>query len=74
LIRNYSPSQSFTRSGAITTIRQEDPASGKQGFSKYEGLFIEPGEQGKLTPQIVFNYLLTRGVFRAGLRLKIIAA
>jgi hypothetical protein len=66
LISKYSPDQSFTRSGAVTTIGRLDPASGKLQFSGYESLYIE-GQVVK--PEGAFNYLLKRGVFRAGLRL-----
>src|SRR5260370_32448640 len=69
LIKKYSPDKSFTRSGAVTTIRQVDAASGKPGFCEYERLFIEPRERRVLKPEDAFNYLLNRGVFRAGLRL-----
>lgn len=69
LIRAYSPDQSFTRSCAISTIRQVDPVSGKARFSDYERLFIEPRDRSPLKPEDAFYYLLKRGVFRAGLRL-----
>lgn len=70
LIRTYSPYQSFTRSGAITAIRQVDPDSGKVGFSRYERLFIERRDlKSTLKPEDAFYYLLKRGVFRAGLHL-----
>lgn len=70
LIRAYSPDKSFTRSCAITTIRQVDLASGKARFSDHESLFIEARDWGRpLKPDDAFSYLLKRGVFRAGLRL-----
>lgn len=70
LIRAYSPDKSFTRSCAITTIRQVDLASGKARFSDHESLFIEARDSGRpLKPEDAFSYLLKRGVFRAGLRL-----
>jgi hypothetical protein len=65
LITKYSPDKSFTRGGAITTIGRLD-ASGKLHFFGYESLYIE----GRVVkPDGAFNYLLKRGVFRAGLRL-----
>jgi hypothetical protein len=70
LIRSYLPSQSFTRSGAVTTIGPIDPVTKKPNFADYESLYIEAREQrGPLKPQDAFNYLLKRGVFRAGLKL-----
>jgi hypothetical protein len=66
LISKYSPDQSFTRNGAVTTIGRWDPASGKLQFSGYESLYIEGRA---VNPVGAFNYLLKRGVFRAGLRL-----
>lgn len=70
LIRTHTPDQSFTRSCAITTIRQVDPTSGKVRFSDHESLFIEPRDSARpLKPEDAFIYLLKRGVFRPGLRL-----
>jgi len=69
LIRKYSPDQSFTRSGAVTAIRQADPVSGRPGFFQYERLFIEARERRALKAEDAFNYLLKRAVFRVGLRL-----
>jgi hypothetical protein len=70
LIRSYQPSQSFTRSGAITTIGPIDPVTHKPKFEDYESLYIEAREhRGPLKPQDAFNYLLKKGVFRAGLKL-----
>ncbi|NWG14866.1 MAG: hypothetical protein HXY20_15180, partial [Acidobacteria bacterium] len=66
LIRKYSPDQSFTRGGAITTIGRLDPVSGKPRFSEYQSLYIDGRT---VTPQGAFSYLLQRGVFRVGLRL-----
>jgi hypothetical protein len=69
LIRAYSPDQTFTRSGALTTIRQHDPVSGAVGFSAHERLYIEPRDRRPLKPEDAFSYLLKKGVFRVGLRL-----
>ncbi len=39
-------------------------------FADYESLYIEPRDhRGPLKPQDAFNYLLKKGVFRAGLKL-----
>ena len=69
LIRKYSLDQSFTRSDAVRTIGEVDPPSGRPRFSDYEHLYIEARERGSLKPADAFNYLLKKGVFRAGLRL-----
>lgn len=61
LIDQYSPLQSFTRSGAIQSIRDLDPGTGLARFDEY----LRSGE--KLTPESVFDFLLDRRVFRAGL-------
>jgi hypothetical protein len=68
LIRRYSPDQSFTKSGAIEVIRQA--GEGELGFTAYESMFLELGERGSLKPQDAFYFLLKKGVFRTGLRLK----
>jgi len=68
LIENFGPDQSFTRSGAVQTIRAQDPTTQHIGFSLYEDLFIEERPfRSKLTPDAVLSYLLKKNVFRAGL-------
>ncbi len=70
LIHSYLPSQSFTRSAAVTMIGPIDPATKKPNFADYESLYIEARDhRGPLKPQDAFNYLLKKGVFRAGLKL-----
>jgi hypothetical protein len=70
LIRSYLPSQSFTRSGAKLKIGPIDPVSKKPDFADYESLYIEARDHsGPLKPEDAFNYLLKKGVFRAGLKL-----
>lgn len=68
LIETFGPDQSFTRSGAIQTIRAQNPATNEVRFSLYENLFIEERPfHSKLTPDAVLSYLLKKNVFRAGL-------
>ncbi len=67
LIEKYSPSQPFGRSDAVQTIGENDSITGLPNFGKYEQLYIEYREAGKLTPHQVFDFLLKRGVFRVGL-------
>jgi hypothetical protein len=69
LIGNHAPDQSFTRSGAVMTIRDVDPATNKPRFEAFEDLFITPRATGKLTPHDTLDFLLERGVFRVGLEL-----
>jgi hypothetical protein len=67
LIKKYGPLKSFTRSCANQIIGQLYPESGKPNFSKYENLYIERRESGKLKPEDAFLYLVKKGVFRVGL-------
>ncbi len=67
LIEQCKPDQSFTRSGALQTIRA-DPITGIESFDQYKDLFIEQRPHGvELKAEAVLAYLLKRGVFRAGL-------
>ena len=68
LIRRYSPDQSFTKSGAVEVIRQA--GVGESGFATYESMYLGFGDRQVLKPQDAFYYLLKKGVFRTGLRLK----
>lgn len=70
LVNKYKPLQSFTKSDAIQTIGQNDPATGRPQFEAYEQLYIEPRQRGKLTPQQVFDFLLKKGVFRVGINFR----
>lgn len=70
LIEKYGPDKSFTRSGAIQTIRQEDSETKVVAFSKFENLFIESRDTRKLSPEDPLKYLAKNGVFRVGLELK----
>ncbi|HET9366387.1 MAG TPA: hypothetical protein VFP71_15380, partial [Candidatus Angelobacter sp.] len=70
LIEQYSPLKSFTKSAAIQLIRDINPVTKVSNFGKYESLFIKYRETPKLTPELVFNYLAEKDVFRVGLALK----
>jgi hypothetical protein len=63
LIKEYGPLHSFTRSAATLMIAQLDPITRMPNLPV---LFVE-GNQ--LTPASAFDYLLSKGVFRAGLEL-----
>jgi hypothetical protein len=70
LISKHAPDQSFTRSGAVMTIGNADPATNKPRFEPFEDLFIAPrAMRKKLTPHDALDFLLERGVFRVGLEL-----
>ena len=70
LISKHAPDQSFTRSGAVMTIGNADPATNKPRFEPFEDLFIAPRPmRKKLTPHDALDFLLERGVFRVGLEL-----
>jgi hypothetical protein len=63
LIKEYSPLRSFTRGAATFMISQLDPVT---KIPDLPTLFVQ-GEQ--LTSASAFDYLLSKGVFRAGLEL-----
>jgi ribosomal protein S27E len=70
LIEKYGPLESFTRSGAVQTIGQNDPETGRPNFELYQRLFIEERSEPNLRPQDAFEYLVKRGVFQVGLKVK----
>jgi hypothetical protein len=67
LLRKYGVDETFTRSGAIETIRDFDIATGTAGFDVFKNLFIEFREAEELKTEEVLRYLLGRRVFRVGL-------
>jgi hypothetical protein len=69
LIGKYAPDESFTRSNAVQTIGNADPATGKPQFEPFEDLFITKRDTPKLKPADVLDFLLERDVFRVGLEL-----
>lgn len=70
LLRKYGPDKSFVRGEAERCIGGFDEATGKMNFDLYKGLFIEARKESELTPEHVFNYLLSHNVFRPGLEFK----
>lgn len=68
LINNYGPLEPFTKGAALQLIG--DVQDGRPNFSDFEGLFIEPRDSEKLTPEQTFNFLADHGVFRVGLNLR----
>jgi len=69
LIDSYNPYQPFTRSAAIQIIGNNDPATGRPRFERFERLFIERRTANRLKPEDAFKYLLAKQVFRVGLQL-----
>jgi hypothetical protein len=69
LLRKYSVEQHFTRSSAVTAIRDVDANTQAVGFGSFRRLYIEYREKDDLTLDDVLHYLLSRRVFRVGLEL-----
>jgi hypothetical protein len=70
LLKQYSPTQAFTKSAALALIAGKDPSNPQARFRDYERLYIEPREIGtKLTPAMVFTYLVDKGLIRIGAEL-----
>jgi hypothetical protein len=66
LIKLHGPAKSFTLKTALHIIGSDDPANPGAHFKDHENLFIEPRGETKLTPQMVFAYLVEKGLFRIG--------
>ncbi len=67
LIEKYKPDQAFSRGNATNIIHDRD-TTGNASFDRHEYLHIERRDRGSLTTSQVFDYMLKRGVFRAGLK------
>jgi len=68
LIEDHPPDKSFTRSNAVQIVRAVDPETNNIGFSLFEDLYIERRPvNSKLTPGSVLDYLMKKGIFRAGM-------
>jgi hypothetical protein len=70
LLRKYGVEDSFTRTGAITAIRDVDSESNTVGLDAFKDLHITYPQGNELTAETVLKYLLSRGVFRVGLEFK----
>jgi hypothetical protein len=62
ILQNYAADDSISRSEATKIIYEND-------FAKHHGLYIEAREAPDLTSSAVFDYLLKKDFFRAGLEL-----
>jgi hypothetical protein len=69
LIKTYGPNASFSKNAALQTIGRTDPVTGDR-FSDHARLHIEPRRSGPLTPGLVFEHLVAKGLFRIGVDLK----
>lgn len=70
LLRTFGPTASFTKKSGHQLIAQADPQRPDSGFSDHKQLYIEPRSGGgDLTPQMVFGYLVEKGLFRIGAQL-----
>jgi hypothetical protein len=70
LIKQYGPMNAFTKSAALSLIGRTDPSNPQARFKDHEDLYIAPRAFGtKLTPQMVFAYLVEKGLLRMGAEL-----
>src|SRR3984885_6927530 len=68
LIENHQPHQTFRRQTAMQLIQGR---GADRPLSNYNWLYFQPGQpSSKLSSDMVFSYLLDRGVFRAGLNFR----
>jgi hypothetical protein len=68
LIKTHNPNAPFTKKTALQLIGERDPKTGAS-FKDHEDLYIEQRTAKKLTPQMVFEYLVEKGLFRIGTEL-----
>jgi len=67
LIRTHGPNANFTKGGALQIIGSRDPDQISLPFSAHKRLFIEQRPIDKdLTPSLVFEHLVAKGLFRIG--------
>jgi hypothetical protein len=70
LLKTYGPTAAFTKKSALQIIGETDPRRPDAKFADHHDLFIEPRPlDTKLTPQMVFAYLVEKGLFRIGAEL-----
>jgi hypothetical protein len=68
LVRDHQGATTFKRSAALQTIGTIK--DGKLNFQPYEALYLEPRRSPRLTPEMVFTFLLKREAFAAGLEVR----
>jgi hypothetical protein len=70
LLKTYGPNAAFARNTALQLIGRKDAQNPAARFSDHEDLYIEARPIGtKLTPAMVFEYLVEKGLFRIGVEL-----
>src|SRR5262249_36978597 len=70
LLKTYGPTATCTKKSARQLIGETDPRRRDAKFADHHDLFIEPRPfDTKLTPQMVFAYLVEKGLFRIGAEL-----
>ena len=70
LLKTYGPRDAFTKNTALQFIGEKDPDNPQASFADHKHLYIEPREHfTELTPQMVFAYLVEKGLFRIGAEL-----
>jgi hypothetical protein len=70
LLKTFGPNAAFARNTALQLIGRKDAQNPAARFSDHEDLYIEARPIGtKLTPAMVFEYLVEKGLFRIGVEL-----
>ena len=70
LLKKYGPRAAFTKKAAFQLIGSKDPDNPQAGFADHKHLYIEPREHfTELTVEMVFAYLVEKGLFRIGAEL-----
>jgi len=70
LLKTYGPRDAFTKNTALQFTGEKDPDNPQASFADHKHLYIEPREHfTELTPQMVFAYLVEKGLFRIGAEL-----
>jgi hypothetical protein len=71
LLKMHGPTARFTMGTALQLIGGSDPKNPDARFTNHQDLFIEPRDhKSDLTPRMVFEYLVEKGLFRIGADLK----
>ena len=70
LLKTYGPRDTFTKIAALQLIGGRDPENPQASFADHRRLYIEARQVGTdLTPEMVFEYLVEKGLFRIGAEL-----
>ena len=70
LLKTYGPRDAFTKKAALQLIGGTDPQNPEAKFSDHKELYIEARPAAThLTPEMVFEYLVEKGLFRIGAEL-----